>query len=178
MYALTHLPEFVLADLPAVARASLPIEFLSMSNLDAPSTIAQRPRVLVVEDEAAVQASLSVFLTQHGFSTLRASHVDDALSALSGVRVDAVTLDIRIPDESGLKRSGLSILEAMRLIPMYEQVPVVIFTGVELSPDDEEKARRLGAVILYKPQPYAAVLEYLNELSGKSESRLNTSTDR
>ena len=137
-----------------------------MLSSDTPSGTTKRRRVLGVEDELSLQTSLSAFLTHHEFSTLRASSIDEALNALTGVHVDAVTLDIRIPDESGLKRSGMAILEAMRLMPTYEQVPVVILTGVTLSPEDEETAQRLGAVILYKPRPYSVVLQCLNELAG------------
>jgi len=134
-----------------------------MINADAQTP--DRRRVLVVEDEAAVQASLAAFLTHHGFSTLRAASVDEVLSALNGVRVDAVTLDIHIPDESGLNRSGFAVLQAMRLMPLYERVPVVIFTGIQLPSKDEDHARSLGAVIVQKPLSYKAVLDCLNELS-------------
>jgi CheY-like chemotaxis protein len=123
--------------------------------------IARRPAVLVVEDEVLLQTTLSAFLTLHDFVTFRASDVDQALDILSRERIDAVTLDIRLPDARGTKRNGFTILTFLRAHPVHEQLPVVIFTGMPLTDDEEALAKRFRAEVIYKPDPYRLVVEGL-----------------
>jgi DNA-binding response OmpR family regulator len=120
--------------------------------------------VLVVEDDQAIQTTLCATLTLMGFKTLSASSVDEALKTLGTDRVDAVSLDVRLPDPKGLERSGLSLLAFMRATPEYVHVPVLIFTGVPLSLEDEELVRRNDADVFYKPQPYSLLVAHLTRL--------------
>ena len=120
------------------------------------------PAVLVVEDDSSVQTTLCATLTLLGFTPHHAQTIDDALAILGRERIDAVTLDIRLPDPKGFQRSGLSLLAFLRATPDYTNVPVVVFTGMPLSEDDEALARRLGAEVFYKPQPYSVIASQLN----------------
>ena len=126
--------------------------------------MTQRRAVLVVEDEPTLQTTLSAFLTLNEFATFRASSVDEALKILGREHIDAVTLDIRLPDEQGMQRTGLTLLNFLRATPPYERLPVVIFTGVPLSPKDAQHARRLNAEVIYKPQPFGVLLASLARL--------------
>jgi DNA-binding response OmpR family regulator len=126
--------------------------------------IARRPSVLVVEDEMLLQTTLSAFLTLHDFVTFRASDVDQALDILARERIDAVTLDIRLPDPRGTKRNGFTILTFLRTHPVHAQLPVVIFTGMPLTPEEETIAKRFRAEVIYKPDPYRLVVEGLTRL--------------
>jgi CheY-like chemotaxis protein len=122
------------------------------------------PVVLVVEDELPVQTTICAALTLMGFKPHRAATVDAALTILGADHVDAVSLDIRLPDPTGLYRSGLSLLPLLRAMPEYARVPVLIFTGNPLSPEDEELARHHDAHVFYKPQPYSVLIEHLSRL--------------
>ena len=123
------------------------------------------PRVvLVAEDEPALQSSLSAFLTLNGFQTFKASEFEEALEILARERIDAVTLDIRVPDGSGMQRNGLTLLNALRNNPKYRKMPVVVFTGIPLSPEDEQHVQHLGAAVIYKPQSLSVILECLTRL--------------
>jgi DNA-binding response OmpR family regulator len=124
----------------------------------------RRRSVLVVEDEPALQTSLSAYLTLHDFETFRASSVDDALKVLGRENIDAVTLDVSLPDEQGMQRTGFTLLTFLRATAAYKNLPVVIFTGVPLAPDDEQHALQLGAAVIYKPQPFGVLLESLSRL--------------
>jgi DNA-binding response OmpR family regulator len=126
--------------------------------------IPRRRCVLVVEDEELLQTTLSAFLTLNEFVTFRASDVDRALDILSRERIDAVTLDIRLPDPSGTKRNGFTILTFLRAHPVHAQLPVVIFTGMPLTLEEEELATRLRAEVIYKPDPYRLVVEGLTRM--------------
>lgn len=122
------------------------------------------PCVLVVEDDASVQHTLCATLTLLGFRTHHAESVEAALRILGTEHVDAVTLDIKLSDPKGLQRSGLNLLAFLRATPDYENVPVLIFTGMPLSPDDEVAAQKQNAHIFYKPQLYAVLVNHLNLL--------------
>src|SRR6185436_8285371 len=104
--------------------------------------MADAPVVLVVEDEPLVQQTLCTALTLMGFQTRRADDVEAALTVLANERVDAVSLDIRIPDLADLQRSGLSVLAHVRSIDEYGSIPVLVFTGMPLSAEDAELVQR------------------------------------
>jgi len=132
--------------------------------------MANAPVVLVVEDEPLVQHTLCTALTLMGFKTRCADDVDAALSILSTEPLEAVSLDIRIPDPKGLQRSGLTVLALLRAMPGHARTPVLVFTGMPLSPQDEEIARRYDARVFVKPQRYSVVIQELRRLLQKSSA--------
>jgi len=131
-------------------------------------TTERRPAVLVVEDEALLQSTLSAFLTLHHFTTFRASDVEEAEKILGRERIDAVTLDIKLPDARGTKRNGFTLLKSLRATPAHAHLPVVIFTGMPMTEEEEQLAKRLHAEIIYKPDPYRLVVEGLTRLLART----------
>jgi DNA-binding response OmpR family regulator len=129
----------------------------------------RRPTVLVVEDEALLQTTLSAFLTLNNFTTFRASDVEEAEKILARERIDAVTLDIKLPDARGTKRNGFTLLESLRATPAYAHLPVVIFTGMRMTDEEEQRAKRLRAEVIYKPDPYRLVVEGLTRLLARTD---------
>ena len=122
--------------------------------------------VLVVEDEIHVQATLCATLALSGFTTRHADNVESALSILGSAHIDAVILDVWLPDPKGLQRSGLTLLSYLRTTPDYRQTPVVIFTGAPLSDEDEAFVLRHGAQLFYKPRPYRTIIDALQKMLG------------
>ena len=118
--------------------------------------------MLVLEDDPSIRATLCTMLAHAGFTTLSAQTVEDAFAILARERVDAVSLDVRVPDPKGLDRSGLSLLATLRTMPGYASLPAMIFTGMPLTLEEEAVARTLNAPIFYKPQPYAVLIQHLN----------------
>jgi DNA-binding response OmpR family regulator len=123
-----------------------------------------RSAVLVVEDEASLRTTMCAALTLMGFITHPADSVDAALRILGAERVDAIVLDVRLPDPTGLQKSGLHLLRFVRATSEHAHLPVLIFTGVPLSPAEEATVREHGAHVFYKPQPYAVLIKQLTEL--------------
>jgi two-component system phosphate regulon response regulator PhoB len=130
--------------------------------------MSDAPVVLVVEDEPSVQHTLCTALTLMGFRTRQADNVDAALTVLANEPIEAVSLDIRIPDPKGLRRSGLSVLAHLRSMDEYASVPVLVFTGMPLSDDDAEFVGRHNARVFHKPQRYSVVIEELRRLLEKT----------
>ena len=80
---------------------------------------------------------------------------------LKTATVDAVILDLRLADE----RSGLEVLEQMRLDARYDDVPVVVLTGVtEVDQAEDEIIQRHGAHLLYKRFGYREVVQRLEKI--------------
>ena len=122
-----------------------------------------RPRrtVLVVEDALTTRCILEQFFARANCEVLQASDPDTALTRLKSVSVDAVILDLRLADD----RSGLDVLEQMRLDERLASVPVVVLTGVsQLDRAEEDIIERHGAHLLYKRFGYREVVHQLEQI--------------
>jgi cyclic di-GMP phosphodiesterase len=84
-----------------------------------PTSAAQ---LLVIDDEAAVQDLLTRWLRDAGYACARASSAAAGWAHLQKHAVDLVTLDIRMPGES-----GLDLLD--RIKPTFPDVAVLMLTG-------------------------------------------------
>ena len=124
------------------------------------------PRILVVEDEELLQRTLCATLTLLGFTPYHAATVDEALQILDTQPIDAITLDIVLPDPQGRKRAGMLLLALLRSRPEYESIPIVIFTGMPLSDEESELAKRCRAEVFLKPQPYSLLASHINQALG------------
>jgi CheY-like chemotaxis protein len=136
-------------------------DYLVVQGYAVPSNGQPRPCVLIVEDEPYVQTTLCATLTLTGFNTLRAGNVDDALRILGTELVDAMTLDMKLPDSTGMQRSGLTLLKFLRSDPAYRTLPVIVLTGAGLTSEEENLIQRLGAHVFRKPAPYKAIIDQL-----------------
>jgi len=120
-----------------------------------------RRTVLVVEDALTTRCILEQFFARAGCDVLHASDPETALLRLRSATIDAVILDLRLAEE----RSGLEVLEQMRLEARYDEVPVVVLTGVsEVDPTEDEIIQRHGAHLLYKRFGYREVVQRLEKI--------------
>lgn len=120
-----------------------------------------RRTVLVVEDALTTRCILEQFFARAGCEVLQASDPETALMRLKTSTVDAVILDLRLADD----RSGLEVLEQMRLDERFDSVPVVVLTGVTQVEDAEaEVIERHGAHLLYKRFGYREVVQRLEKI--------------
>jgi CheY-like chemotaxis protein len=69
----------------------------------------------------------------------------DALEQLRGSTFDCCVVDLRLPD-----MSGFELIETIQTEPALRGVPVVVFTGKELSSDEEERLRKVAKSIVLK----------------------------
>ncbi len=131
--------------------------FDGMATLQAVS----RRTILVVEDALTTRCILEQFFARAGCDVLQASDPDSAMSRLKSTTVDAVILDLKLSDD----RSGLEVLEQMRLDERFDGVPVVVLTGVnEVDPAEADIIERHGAHLLYKRFGYREVVQRLEKI--------------
>ena len=69
--------------------------------------------------------------------TVTASTVAECLDLLSQGTFDCMVLDLSLPDAS-----GYTLLETLSREDSYAFPPVIVYTGRELSTDDEQNLRR------------------------------------
>lgn len=152
--------------LVAAVDRGLRIAHRSRSMLATVGTRSSRERrqartVLVVDDEVAVQKLLRHFLEEKGYSVKTAGSVGEAISVLEHSIIDAIVLDVRMP-----RRSGLELLEFIRLDKNLHGFPVLILTGASLTPDEEATIARDSAYVFYKSENLESLALQLNNLTG------------
>ncbi len=104
----------------------------------------RRKRLLLVEDDEAERKSVSELL---GSSDIEIATAETGAAALSQLREqppDCVVLDLKLPD-----MSGFEVLEKIRDDEELSDVPVVVFTGRELSADEDAPERLLDETSLF-----------------------------
>jgi CheY-like chemotaxis protein len=105
----------------------------------------RRKRLLVVEDNAAEQMSIGELLGHDDIEIINADRGEEALDALRGEAFDCVVLDLRLPD-----MTGFEVLERMRADERLADVPVVVFTGRELSAEEDAQLHVMARSIVVK----------------------------
>jgi CheY-like chemotaxis protein/signal transduction histidine kinase/HAMP domain-containing protein len=105
----------------------------------------RRKRLLVVEDNAAEQMSIRELLAHDDIEIVTSDSGREALSILRDSACDCVVLDLRLPD-----MSGFEVLEEIKADSALSEVPVVVFTGRELSPEEDARLHTMARSIVVK----------------------------
>jgi len=99
--------------------------------------VSRKPRLLIVEDEAAIRAGLADVFVYHGYEVeLAVDGVQGMAAALAG-RHELVLLDVMMPGHSGFE-----ILEAVRA--QDRDLPVILLTA-RTADEDVIQGLALGA---------------------------------
>src|SRR5262249_5114677 len=105
----------------------------------------RRRRLLVVEDNTAEQLGIRELLGHDDIDIETVGTGQDAPDALHEQSYDCVVLDLRLPD-----MSGFDVLEHLRDDEHLRDVPVVVFTGKALSPDEDARLHTLARSVVVK----------------------------
>jgi len=105
----------------------------------------RRKRLLVVEDNEIEQMSIRELLGHDDIEIVTASTGADALTMLRDQPCDCVVLDLRLPD-----MTGFDVLERIREDSSLSEVPVVVFTGRELSAEEDAQLHTMARSIVVK----------------------------
>jgi two-component system phosphate regulon response regulator PhoB len=100
-----------------------------------------KARVLIIEDDPAIQEMLSLAFAGEGWDLLAAGSGEDGMALLGKNRADCIILDIMLPGMDGLK-----FLKKIKNESRFKTIPVIlasargeeadIITGLELGADD------------------------------------------
>lgn len=120
--------------------------------------------VLVVDDDPDAREFLTTVLADNGYDSITAQDGTEALKMIDETVPDLVTLDIAMPE-----KSGVSVYRKLREDDRLKDVPVIIITGIS---DDFQKfisSRRQVPppnAYLSKPVDHAEFLALVKKLLG------------
>ncbi|RYY27123.1 MAG: response regulator [Sphingomonadales bacterium] len=108
--------------------------------------LAQRVRrVLVVEDDARQAESIKALLASREVETVEAHSAAQCMEMLGSETFDCMVLDLNLPDIS-----GLDLLERLSVDDNVGFPPVIVYTGRDLSSDEELRLRKYSKSIIVK----------------------------
>ena len=108
-------------------------------------TVPRTKRLLIVEDDELEASSMVELLGHDDIEIATAGTGEEALTALRQRPFDCVVLDLRLPD-----MTGFTLLEKMHAEPKLMEVPVVVFTGKDLKPDEQARLKAMARTIVLK----------------------------
>jgi two-component system phosphate regulon response regulator PhoB len=108
----------------------------------------EKPRVLVVDDDPALQKLVATLLQRAGMDSVGALTASSAAEVLKQRPLpDVIILDMMLPDTSGVE-----FLRQMRTKEMFDALPVVVLSALA-DPDQIREALNAGAD-RYLTKPY------------------------
>ena len=102
-------------------------------------------RLLIIEDNDIERQSIVELLGYKDIELVAVATGGEALAAMLDKSFDCVVLDLRLPD-----MSGFEWLEKVHADPTLIDVPVVVFTGKDLSAEEQTRLKAMAKSIVLK----------------------------
>ena len=106
-------------------------------------------KILIVEDEQALQKTLGEILTQEGYEVIAASDGEMGLTLAQDSNPDLILLDLILP-----KVSGFEVLKQLKGNNLTKDIPVIVLTNLE-GVEEVDKAVSLGATTYLVKSQYS-----------------------
>ena len=117
--------------------------------------------VMNVDDSMTMRKIVTLALKSQGYTAVEAENGKQALELLPNQKVDAIILDINMP-----VMSGIEFLQAIKKLPAYAKIPIIVLT-TQGEDALKEEALSLGAkAFMIKPFQKEALLATLQKVSG------------
>jgi len=110
------------------------------------------PRVVVIDDDPALRATVRIALRAQGWDVLEAADPSAGLELVERARPDIVLLDVTFPGEL---RDGFAVCRELRSLPASKNVPIILFTA-----NDDAESRAFASAVgasAYLVKPFGAV---------------------
>lgn len=120
--------------------------------------------VLIVDDEPKVLELLNDLATSRGYRVLLANSGKQALERVQKELPDAVILDLMMPE-----MTGFEVLSRLRERPESQNLPVVVYTSMDLEPEERAKLRASATSIQMKSDPKGELLRALRAACSHQE---------
>jgi CheY-like chemotaxis protein len=102
-------------------------------------------RLLVVEDDEVASMSIAELIRDDDVEISRVGTGHEALEVMRAGGLDCVVLDLRLPD-----MDGFDLLERVQADESLRDLPIVVFTGKDLSQDEEARLLKVAKSIIIK----------------------------
>ena len=117
--------------------------------------------ILAVDDSSSLRQMVAFSLKAAGYQVVEAVDGQDGLEKAKLQTVDLVLTDQNMP-----KMDGLSLIKALRALPSYQKVPILMLT-TESSDEMKSKGRAAGANgWLVKPFDPQRLIEVVKKVIG------------
>ncbi|WP_443937304.1 response regulator [Pedobacter sp. MW01-1-1] len=128
-------------------------------------------KVLIVEENQQHAKALSYFLSNFNIQTEIVNQVSDSLSALHKPEINCVILDMGIPD-----KNAYDTLETVKKTPGLENLPIIIFTGKNLSKGEESRIKQYAdSIVIKTAHSYQRILDeaglFLHHVEEKNKGK-------
>src|ERR1700730_3290982 len=104
-----------------------------------------KKRLLVIEDNEVERQGIALLLSHDDIEVVTAETGAEALGLLGDGSFDCCVVDLRLPD-----MSGFELLERMQSDAALRDLPVVVFTGKELSAEEEARLKLVAKSVIIK----------------------------
>ncbi|HEX5155205.1 MAG TPA: response regulator [Parafilimonas sp.] len=142
----------------AVDFISKPVAFEKMSAIfqKIEDVLSRHPKkVLIVEENPMHAKALAYFLESFSVSAEIKNSVNDGIKALNTDNVDCVILDMGVP-----AKGSYDTLEEVRKTPGLEHLPIIIFTGKNLSHIEEMRIKQYAdSIVIKTAHSYQRILD-------------------
>jgi len=101
--------------------------------------------LLVVEDDERQRNSIVELIGNHDVSSTAVGTGAAALEALKAGQFDCLVLDLGLPD-----MTGLELIEQIKQEPSLTKLPIIIYTGKDLTRAEETQLKRIAETIIIK----------------------------
>jgi CheY-like chemotaxis protein len=108
-------------------------------------TAPRTKRLLIVEDNDIERGSIIELLGHDDIEMVAVATGSEALEAMLEKAFDCVVLDLRLPD-----MTGFELLEKVHAEPALADVPVVVFTGKDLTAEEQMQLKAMAKSIVLK----------------------------
>ena len=108
-------------------------------------TLPRMKRLLIVEDDAAERMSIEELIRHDDVEIHTVGSGEEAMAALKAGSFDCVVLDLRLPDIS-----GFDLLDRIQQVPGLSELPIVVFTGKDLSTAESERLKKAAKSVVIK----------------------------
>ena len=125
--------------------------------------MADKPTVLVLDDESGVRTAMARLLGRYGYDAVTAATLAEARAVLQSRPIQALILDVRLQEEG----TGLDLLGTIRREAGFQKAPILIFTGSSLTDADQLFITRHRAFLFYKPEGIDSLVRFLDDLTGR-----------
>ncbi|KAA5532156.1 response regulator [Taibaiella lutea] len=152
-----HIPVHIMSSMEAKRESRLqgavdfinkPIAFEQMRQMfgKIEAALNKNPkRVLIVEENPKHAKALSYFLESYNVTASIEHTVNESVQTLQNKDVDCVILDMGLPD-----KTSYETLEVIKATPGLEDIPIIVFTGKNLSHLEESRIRQYADSIVVK----------------------------
>src|SRR5262249_20814105 len=102
-------------------------------------------KLLVIEDDPVQSQAISELIGDGDVETTSVPSGEVALENLAERDYDCVVLDLRLPG-----MSGFELIERIKADPRHRRLPVIVYTGRELTDEDKIRLRGLAQTVIVK----------------------------